>query len=131
VVEKDERETSGLRAVLNYGHTIGHALETLTGYGTLLHGEAVAVGMVCASRLAERLGRIDIAVTARQERLLGALGLACRVPAVDLDQVLDTMTHDKKAQRGELRFVLPTRLGHVELVAGVTSEDVRAVLAGE
>jgi 3-dehydroquinate synthase len=131
VVQEDEREVSGLRAALNYGHTIGHALETLTGYGVLLHGEAVAMGMVSASRLAERLGRIDAGVTVRQERLLTALGLPVQLPAVDVDQVLDTMAHDKKAQRGELRFVLPTRLGHVELVAGVKSEDVRAVLAGE
>jgi 3-dehydroquinate synthase len=117
--------------VLNYGHTIGHALETLTGYGKLLHGEAVAMGMVCASRLAERLGRIDAAVTARQERLLTALGLPCRLPPIEIDQVLDTMAHDKKARRGELRFVLPDRLGHVELVGGVKGEDVRAVLAGQ
>ena len=61
--------------MLNYGHTFGHAFETLSGYGKLLHGEAVAIGMVCASRLAERLGRVDAAFTDRQRRLLEALGL--------------------------------------------------------
>ncbi len=66
IVEQDEREVTGLRAVLNYGHTIGHAVESLSGYGTLLHGQAVAIGMVCASRLAERLGRIDASVVARE-----------------------------------------------------------------
>jgi len=70
VVEKDEREETGLRAVLNYGHTFAHAFETLTGYGQLLHGEAVAIGMLCASRLAERLGRIDAEATRRQRELL-------------------------------------------------------------
>ena len=78
VVRQDERETTGLRAVLNYGHTFGHAFEALAGYGELLHGEGVAIGMLCASRLAERLGRIDSAVTERQERLLVAVGIAHR-----------------------------------------------------
>ena len=80
VVEQDEREETGLRAVLNYGHTFAHAFETLAGYGTLLHGEAVAIGMLCASRLAERLGRVDEQFTARQRELLVALGLPVEVP---------------------------------------------------
>ena len=75
VVAADEREESGTRAVLNYGHTFCHALETTTGYGYYLHGEAVAIGMQCASRLAERLGRIDNSLVTRQARLLAALGL--------------------------------------------------------
>jgi len=128
IVERDEREVSGLRAVLNYGHTIGHALESLSGYGTLLHGQAVAIGMVCASRLAERLGRIDASVTARQERLLAAFGLPTQLPDVDVDQIVRAMMHDKKVQHGQLRFVLPDRLGHVELVAGVDIEAVRRML---
>jgi 3-dehydroquinate synthase len=130
VVRQDERELTGLRAVLNYGHTVGHALETLTGYGALLHGEAVSIGILCASRLAERLGRIDAAMTARQERLLAALGLPTRLPTVDVQQVLRTIMRDKKTQRGELRFVLPTEMGRVELVGGIHSDDVRAVLQG-
>ncbi len=76
VVEADERETGGGRAVLNYGHTFAHALETVTGYGELLHGEAVAIGMMCAARLAERLGRVDAAFVERQERCSSRL--ACR-----------------------------------------------------
>ncbi|HQU43694.1 MAG TPA: 3-dehydroquinate synthase, partial [Pirellulales bacterium] len=75
VVSQDEREQTGLRAVLNYGHTFCHAFETLTGYSQLLHGEAVSIGMLCASRLAERLGRIGPEVTERQRRLLESLGL--------------------------------------------------------
>ncbi len=128
VVEHDELEQSGLRAVLNYGHTFAHALETLTGYEELLHGEAVAIGMVCASRLAERLGRIDRQLTRRQEELLRALGLPVEAPRLDAGQVLETMLHDKKARHGRLRFVLPVCLGKVELVDGVDAGEVRAVL---
>jgi 3-dehydroquinate synthase len=131
VVEQDERETSGLRAVLNYGHTVGHALESLTGYGTLSHGEAVAIGMVCAARLAERLGRIDAATTARQVMLLANLGLPTKLPDVDVDAIVRAMMRDKKVEHGELRMTLPTRLGHVELVAGVDADVVRAALKGE
>ena len=130
VVEQDEREESGLRAVLNYGHTFGHAFEALLGYGELLHGEAVAIGMLSASRLSERLGRVDAELTARQHKLLEALGLPTEVPRLDGDQILRTMMHDKKVQHGRLRFVLPDRMGHVELVGDVNPADVRAVLAG-
>ncbi len=80
VVEKDEREESGLRAVLNFGHTFGHAFEALSGYGTLLHGEAVGIGMVCAARLAQRLGRVDVQFTSRLRELLQSLGVPVEVP---------------------------------------------------
>lgn len=128
VVQQDEREESGLRAVLNYGHTFAHAFEALTGYGTLLHGEAVAMGMICASRLAERLGRVDARFTARQCELLAALGLPIEPPPLEPDQVLRVMSHDKKVEHGHLRFVLPTRMGHCELVEAVNPDDVRGVL---
>ncbi len=129
IVQQDELEQSGLRAVLNYGHTFGHALETLSGYGGMLHGEAVAVGMVCASRLAELLGRIDPELTERQRRLLWALGLPTEVPPCNPDELLRIMRHDKKAAHGQLRFVLPSRLGHVELVGGVDEALVRRACA--
>jgi len=128
VVENDEREETGLRAVLNYGHTFAHPLEALSGYGEILHGEAVAIGMLCASRLAERLGRIDAALTERQHALLTALGLPVDVPDLDRQQIVDNMMHDKKVEHGRLRFVLPSRMGHVELVGGVAPADVRAAL---
>jgi 3-dehydroquinate synthase len=130
VVEKDEREETGLRAVLNYGHTFAHAFETLAGYGTLLHGEAVAIGMLCASRLAELLGRVDGPFTARQRELLVALGLPVEVPELDHEQILATMLHDKKTQHGRLRMVLPTRMGHVELVDDVDPQAILAALRG-
>jgi 3-dehydroquinate synthase len=128
VVEADERETSGLRAVLNYGHTFAHAIEAVTRYGEFLHGEAVAIGMQCASRLAEGLHRIDANVTHRQHDLLTALGLPVSVPNLDHDELIATMQHDKKVAGGQLRFVLPTRLGHVELVPDVEPALVRAAL---
>ncbi len=129
VVEQDERETTGLRAILNYGHTFGHALEAATGYETLLHGEAVAIGMICAARLAERMGRVDAAFAARQRALFEALGLEVDMPEVDHDELVELMYHDKKVERGRLRFVLPTRIGHVEVVGDVKNDDVLAALA--
>ena len=130
IVEEDEREETGRRAVLNYGHTFAHALEAVAGYGTLLHGEAVSIGMICASRLAERLGRIDAAVTARQVRLLSALQLPTRVPKLDHKSLVSAMGHDKKVNQGRLRFVLPTELGRVELVGDVDPAAVEAALDG-
>lgn len=130
VVEKDEREETGLRAILNYGHTFAHAYETVGGYGAWLHGEAVAAGMVAASRLAANLGRIPTDITDRQAKLLTAFGLPVAAkPEWSADELIAVMRRDKKAAAGELRFVLPTRLGHVELVAGVPEAAVRAVLA--
>jgi 3-dehydroquinate synthase len=128
VVERDEREETGLRAVLNYGHTFAHAFEAVGGYGAWLHGEAVAAGMVCASRLAERLGLIDRPVTERQRRLLEAFGLPTAPRAWPADDLLAAMRIDKKSLAGRLRFVLPRRLGEVGLVEGVAEEEVREVL---
>lgn len=129
VVEQDETERTGVRAVLNYGHTFCHALEAAGSYSQLLHGEAVAIGMLCASRLAERLGHVDRELTRRQLDLLRALALPTQVPDVDHGQLLRLMRHDKKTTSGELRFVLPTEMGHVELVDGVDDGDVLAALA--
>jgi 3-dehydroquinate synthase len=130
VVEADEREETGLRAVLNYGHTFGHALEAIAGYGQFLHGEAVSIGMMCAARLAERIGRVDHDFVRRQRALFIALGLPVALPDVDEERLVGAMIHDKKTEAGKLRFVLPTRLGHVELVSGVDPGDIRAALQG-
>ncbi len=131
VVEQDEYERIGLRAVLNYGHTFAHAYEALAGYGELLHGEAVAIGMVDASRLAERRGLIDASITERQGHLLNDVGLPTSRPAQanwPTDDILNRMRLDKKTLGGKLRFILPTKLGHVELFDDVPEDDVRAVL---
>src|SRR6185295_1829611 len=98
VVEKDEREETGLRSILNYGHTFCHAFEAGTNYEALLHGEGVAIGMMCAARLAERLGRVDAAFTARQGALLRALGLSLDVPNVDREELIEFMYRDKKTE---------------------------------
>ena len=129
VVEQDERETTGLRAILNYGHTFAHAFETATGYELLQHGEAVAIGMICAGRLAERMGRVSPEFNRRQESLWQRLGLPTRIPKEALDQdLIATMRRDKKAEAGRLRFVLPTRIGHVEIVSNVSETLVADVL---
>jgi 3-dehydroquinate synthase len=128
VVEQDERELTGLRAVLNYGHTFGHAFEAIGDYESLLHGEAIAAGMRCAARLAVRLGRVDDAFLARQEQLLQSLGLMTETPDADREELLRLMHRDKKVAAGRLRFVLPTRMGHVVLVDDVSDDDALAAL---
>ena len=128
VVEQDERETTGLRAILNYGHTFCHAFETVTNYGRFLHGEAVAIGMMCAARLAESMGRIDQQLISRQAALLTACNLPLTVSDIDPESLLAAMQHDKKVEHGKLRFVLPTKMGHVELVDDVSMDLVRAAL---
>jgi 3-dehydroquinate synthase len=128
VVEKDEREETGLRAILNYGHTFAHAFETVGGYGHWLHGEAVAAGMICASRLAERRGLIPRDLTQRQENLLRRLGLPTAPEHWSSDELLAVMRQDKKSLAGKMRFVLPRKLGEVILVEDVPDSDVRFVL---
>ncbi|MCZ2342513.1 MAG: 3-dehydroquinate synthase [Bacteroidales bacterium] len=130
VVEEDEREETGLRAMLNYGHTFAHAFETVGGYGAWLHGEAVAAGMVCASRLAEKIPLIEPTITERQIQLLQAFGLpTASQPAWSADALIEVMRRDKKAKAGKLRFILPTRLGRVSLFDDVPESLVREVLA--
>ena len=130
VVENDERELTGLRAVLNYGHTFAHAIEAVGGYGELLHGEAVAIGMMCAARLASSLGRIDNDLVVRQHDLLTSLHLPTAVPELSHEDLFAAMTHDKKTEHGHLRFILPERLGAVSLVDGIDSDRVLAALDG-
>jgi 3-dehydroquinate synthase len=128
VVGEDERE-SGLRAILNYGHTVGHAIEAVAGYGTYLHGEAIAIGMVAAGALARRLGLWGAEPAARVAAALGAYGLPTRLRApLSADALLAAMQRDKKTRAGELRFVLPDRIGLVR-VHPVAESDARAALA--
>jgi len=130
VVQADEREQATAdhklsRAILNYGHTFCHAIEAATGYQGVLHGEGVAMGMVCASRLAERLARIDQADTARQVALLKALHLPTECPQdLDAEKLLQFMWRDKKVQDGDIKFVLPTRIGEVGIVGNVAADDI-------
>jgi 3-dehydroquinate synthase len=128
VIERDPEEKSDLRFALNYGHTVGHALEAATGFTRWTHGEAVALGIVAEARLARRLKLADDATVDPQERLLAALGLPVRAGALDVDAVLGAMTHDKKARDGRVPFVLSPRLGEFRVVRDVPPGDVRAVL---
>jgi 3-dehydroquinate synthase len=113
VVGQDERE-SGLRAILNFGHTFGHAIESGLGYGAWLHGEAVGCGMVMAAELSARLGLISTAFAQRLQRIVAAAGLPVRGPALGAGRYLELMRLDKKAEGGEIRFVVleaPGRAG--------------------
>ncbi len=128
VVERDEREAE-LRHVLNYGHTIGHALEAATGYIRYAHGEAVALGIVAEARLARRLGIADDDTTTRQERMLATLGLPVRAPSIDVEPIVAAMSRDKKAKDGRVPFVLAPRIGTFRIVYDVPAADVRAAIA--
>jgi 3-dehydroquinate synthase len=111
VVQRDERD-AGLRNILNYGHTFGHALEALTDYGTWLHGEAVAIGVEVAAQIAVARGLLASEHALRQHKLLRALDLPVRCPGIDTGSVLEMMQRDKKVRAGHMRWVLPTRIGH-------------------
>lgn len=110
VVGLDERE-SGPRELLNFGHTFGHAIEAGTGYGTWLHGEAVAAGMVLAARLSERLGHLSAHDVARVTELLTRARVPVAAPELGLERYLELMGHDKKVRGGRLRFVLLEKIG--------------------
>ena len=128
VVSKDERE-SGLRAILNYGHTIGHAIETVTGYTRFLHGEGVAIGMHLEARLARILGFIDGAGVSRIRALIDSYGLPSKVPTdIDVHGILSSMQLDKKAVAGKLKFVLPEGIGRVRIEKAVPEEAIRESL---
>ena len=129
IVERDPFE-HGDRALLNFGHTFGHAIETSQGYGGLIHGEAVAVGMVQAARLSERLGLSPAADTGRLRGLLQRFGLPVEPPSgLDPDTLLAHMRLDKKAQAGGLRFVVWDGAGRARVLSDVPETEVRAVLA--
>jgi 3-dehydroquinate synthetase len=127
VVSADERE-SGRRAVLNYGHTVGHALEAVTGYDTMLHGEAVAAGMRVAGRLSRSLLGLPVTDLAWQDELLERSGLGALPPAVDVDAVVAATRGDKKARGGAVRWVLVERRGLATPGHLVPEEAVRDTL---
>jgi 3-dehydroquinate synthase len=114
VVGQDEKE-SNLRAILNYGHTFGHAIEAGMGYGAWLHGEAVGCGMVMAADLSARLGLIDEATSRRIRALIERTGLPVRGPALGADRYIELMQVDKKAEAGEIRFVVIGPLGQASM----------------
>ena len=131
VVSKDERE-GGLRAILNFGHTLGHAVETLSNYA-VRHGEAIAIGMVYAARFSHRIGLCDAKVPERLERLAGQYGLPVSLAAMkrrpSVTELMDTIQVDKKAEGGKVRLVLPTKIGEVVITKDWDDGELRKVLA--
>lgn len=131
VVRADEFETLGIRATLNFGHTIGHAIEFAFGYGDVLHGEAISIGMVLEARLGEKLGLTEAGTSDRVARSLQGYGLPVKLDStLDPEKLLEAMGRDKKAVAGSLAFSLVPFIGRCKLVRDVPREAVRAVLAG-
>ncbi|MFL0739090.1 MAG: 3-dehydroquinate synthase [Prochlorococcus sp.] len=128
VVSSDERE-AGLRAILNYGHTFGHVVETLCGYGTWLHGEAVAIGMVAIGELAVMRQSWSRDDANRQRALIAKAGLPTSWPKLDPEAVLKTLQGDKKVRDGKVRFVMPTGIGSVEIKNDVSTEEIQACIS--
>ena len=128
VVSKDEKE-AGLRAILNYGHTIGHAIESLTGYSSVIHGEAVAIGMVAAGKIAVAMEMWSQEDTSRQKALIAKAGLPTEIPSkLNKEAIIEALKSDKKVKAGKVRFVLPTQIGASVVSDKVSSELIRQVI---
>src|SRR6267143_1183022 len=128
VIERDEQE-SELRHVLNYGHTIGHAIESVTGYARFAHGEAVSLGMVAEAGVAERLGLAATETRARQVRLLETMGLPVREVGEAPERVIEAMARDKKGKEGRVPFVLAPEIGRFRIVFDVPKPVILEALA--
>lgn len=130
VVSKDERET-GLRAILNYGHTVGHAIETVTGYSEYLHGEAVAIGMCLEVGLSSLLGITDRREAERIRSLVTSYGLPCQMPSeIDTGVLMAAMQLDKKTVAGRLKFILPERIGSVRIETVIDTARIIEAIRG-
>ena len=128
VVSQDEKE-AGLRAILNYGHTIGHAVESLTHYQQFVHGEAVAIGMVAAGKIAVKMGLWTQPEADRQDALIAKASLPTEIPQeIAIADILETIKSDKKVKAGKVRFILPTAIGKVTITDKVTPEIITQAL---
>jgi len=128
VVGTDERELKGRREILNFGHTIGHAIEASSDYRSYTHGEAVALGMIGAARIAERMGYFPSHLVERLKSLLEAIGLPTWIEGVDEEKIWDALQLDKKVREDKLHFVLPRKIGEVFLTAEVSPNLIRKTL---
>jgi 3-dehydroquinate synthase len=127
VVTQDEKE-AGLRAILNYGHTIGHAIESLTGYTSVVHGEAVAIGMVAAGRLALGLGLWTETEVDRQHQLIEKTALPTAIPdQLQIDNIIEALKSDKKVKEGVVKFVLPNKIGKAKEGYTVSADLIRSL----
>jgi 3-dehydroquinate synthase len=128
IVAQDEKE-SGVRALLNLGHTFGHAIEAEQGYGNWLHGEAVATGMVLAAKLAVAMNLLEVSELRRIEAIILAFDLPIIAPEnMGLAEFVRHMRRDKKNIAGKLRFIIPTEIGKSEMRDDVTQETLQAIL---
>ena len=123
IVVKDEKE-SGVRAFLNYGHTFGHVIENLCGYGKWLHGEAVAMGMVAVGQLAVQRGLWKEIEARRQRQLIEKAGLPSKWPGLELESVLSTLQGDKKVKDGKVSFVMPLKIGDVKIFNNISNQEI-------
>lgn len=129
VVSRDERE-AGLRAILNYGHTIGHAIETETGYSRFLHGEAVAMGMNLEALLSEIMGFLNKKDALKIKAVIDSYGLPSELPAdLNADKLISHMKLDKKVEAGEMKFILPEKIGKVKIQKGIDIEAIRKAIS--
>ncbi len=129
IVVKDEREEKGQRLILNFGHTVGHAIEAVSGFG-LKHGQAVAIGMMAAAKISARMGLLDEGEVVRLEKLILAAGLPAKMPDLDKEAVMEAMRHDKKVRGDKIRFVLLKSIGNAFISDGVDLTLAREVLVG-
>jgi len=129
IVGQDEKEEKGRRTILNFGHTIGHAVEAAVRYKGITHGEAIGFGMVCACEIADRLGLLDRISRGRIIKLIEKVGLPVRISHLNLAKVLNALSHDKKFIAGKNRFVLPVRIGKVIIRQGIPVSMIKQVLA--
>ncbi len=130
VVEKDERE-SHYRMILNFGHTLGHAIEALTGYSQFIHGEAVAIGMVYAAKLSQQLGKCQEEVPTRLRELVKKCGLPSQWPDLDSREVIESLYHDKKTMNHKIKFILVKEMGTVEIVEDMPEADILEMLQSQ
>ncbi len=129
IVARDERETGDARALLNYGHTVGHALEAAAGYGRYRHGEAVAVGMAVAARLAFSLGVASRATMDRQINLLQKAGLPATLRGISAQRIVNSLKLDKKIKNGKIRFVLTEAIGRARVFENIDAAQIEAAVS--
>ena len=127
VVEKDERENH-YRMILNFGHTIGHAIEALTSYSQFIHGEAVAIGMVYAAKLSQKLGKCKEGTPQRLDRLVRKCGLPADLPDLNSKAIIESLYHDKKTMNHKIKFILVKEIGVVEIVEDMSEEKIISIL---
>ena len=127
VVEKDELENH-YRMILNFGHTLGHAIEALTHYSKFIHGEAVAIGMVYAAKLSQKLGKCQEGIPRRLDRLVRKFGLPADLPDLHSKAIIESLYHDKKTMNHKIKFILIKDIGRVEIVEDMPEADILKIL---